>query len=155
MATGAIIAQVCGARMHHPSASRQGAPMWFILKKLVSRLLFPLPLSLGLALLAWSCSGSPGARGRQGAGHLGVLLMFALSTEFVSDGLLVPLEARHAPYGLQEDTLSRRTRSATSWSCLAVSPRSRDTPSRARSRAAPWPAWWKVCASTGVAQTAR
>ena len=77
--------------------------MTFILKKLVSRLLFPLPFSLGLAILGlillWFTR-------RQKAGKvlvtLGVLLMLALSTGFVSHELIAPLEARHEPYGLND-----------------------------------------------------
>jgi uncharacterized SAM-binding protein YcdF (DUF218 family) len=73
----------------------------FILKKLVSRLLFPLPFSLGLSILGlvllWFTR-------RQKAGKvlatLGVLLMFLFSTGFVSHELIAPLEAHHAPYGL-------------------------------------------------------
>jgi len=74
--------------------------MLFILKKLASRLLFPLPLSLGLAtlglILLWFTR-------RQKAGKvlvtLGVLLIFALSTGFVGHWLIAPLESRYAPYG--------------------------------------------------------
>jgi len=77
--------------------------MTFILKKLVSRLLFPLPLGLGLAILGlillWFTR-------RQKAGKvlvtLGVLLMFMLSTGFLSENLIAPLEARYPPYGLND-----------------------------------------------------
>jgi uncharacterized SAM-binding protein YcdF (DUF218 family) len=77
--------------------------MLFILKKLVSRLLFPLPFSLGLAVvglgLLWFTR-------RQRAGKvlvtLGVLLLLLLSTGAVSGQLIAPLEARHPPYGLHD-----------------------------------------------------
>ena len=76
--------------------------MSFVLKKLVSRLFFPLPFSLGLAalglILLWFTR-------RQKAGKvlvtLGVLLMFASSTGLISGRLIAPLEARYAPYGAQ------------------------------------------------------
>jgi len=73
----------------------------FIFKKLVSRFLFPLPLSLGLSLLGlallWFTR-------RQKAGKvlvtLSVVLLLLLSSGAVSDMLIAPLEARHPPYGL-------------------------------------------------------
>jgi uncharacterized SAM-binding protein YcdF (DUF218 family) len=76
----------------------------FIAKKLVSRLLFPLPLSLGLLLvgliLLWFSK-------RQRAGKvlvtLGTLLLLACSSSAVSEKLILPLEWRHPPYGLRDE----------------------------------------------------
>lgn len=74
----------------------------FLMKKLVSRLFFPVPLSLelllvGLALL-WFTR-------RQRAGKalvtVGTLLLLALSSGFVSDALLRPLEHRYPPLEVQ------------------------------------------------------
>ena len=72
----------------------------FILKKLVSRFLFPLPFSLGLAtlglILLWFTR-------RQRAGKvfvtLGVLLLLLFSSEAVGEMLISPLEGRYPPYG--------------------------------------------------------
>jgi uncharacterized SAM-binding protein YcdF (DUF218 family) len=75
--------------------------MLFVLKKIVSRLAFPVPLSLELIVLGlillWFTR-------RQRAGKVlvtvGVLLLLALGSGIVSTGLLAPLENRYPPYGL-------------------------------------------------------
>ncbi|MFH1084845.1 MAG: ElyC/SanA/YdcF family protein [Chloroflexota bacterium] len=72
----------------------------FIVKKIVSRLLFPLPLGLGLALLGlivlWS-----GRRQRLGKGlvTVGLALLLVLSTAPASGWLLASLEGAYPPFG--------------------------------------------------------
>jgi uncharacterized SAM-binding protein YcdF (DUF218 family) len=77
--------------------------MLFVLKKAVSRLLFPLPLTLIIAgaglLLLWFTE-------RQRAGRilvtLGLVLLLLLSSEAVSTLLISPLEDAHPPYGPEQ-----------------------------------------------------
>jgi uncharacterized SAM-binding protein YcdF (DUF218 family) len=79
----------------------------FVFKKLVSRLLFPLPLSLELAtlglLLLWFTS-------RQKLGKLlvtlSVLLLLILGSGSVSERLIAPLEDRYPPFGTQPSHLA-------------------------------------------------
>ena len=73
----------------------------FLLKKLVSRLLFPLPFGLGLSLvgllLLWFTA-------RQKLGKslvtVGVVLLLLLSAAPVAEKLLAPLEDVYLPYGV-------------------------------------------------------
>lgn len=75
--------------------------MLFVAKKLVSRLLFPLPLSLALAILGllflWFSS-------RQKLGKvlvsLGILLLLLFSSGTVAGGLITPLERQYLPYSM-------------------------------------------------------
>lgn len=73
----------------------------FLLKKIVSRLLFPIPLSLLLGFVGLVL---PWFTRRIKAGKAlttsGLVLLLLLSSAPVADSLLAPLEERYPPYGM-------------------------------------------------------
>lgn len=72
----------------------------FVLKKIVSRLFFPLPFGLGLSfvglVLLWF---TPRQKLGKTAVTAGLTFLLAFSSPFMGRHLIVPLESRYPPYG--------------------------------------------------------